>query len=139
MKLRLPLVLVVLLSLPALAQEYRIIIDPASGVDSLTKQQLSAVFLKKATTMPNGAPAVPVDQLDNASVRQPFSADVHKKSIAAVAAFWQQKIFSGRDVPPSVKGSDAEVVAFVKQTPHAIGYVSPTADVTGVKVIVVKN
>jgi len=52
--------------------------------------------------------------------------------------YWQQQIFSGKDVPPSNKSSDDDVIAFVKSNPGAIGYVSGSAAVAGVKVVAVK-
>jgi len=36
----------------------------------------------------------------NDRIRVAFSKSVHGKSVGAVRAFWQQQIFSGRDVPP---------------------------------------
>ena len=56
---------------------------------------------------------------------------------AAVKSYWNQQIFSGRDVPPVEKKSDAEVLTFVRSTPGAIGYVSDAAAVDGVRVVTV--
>ena len=50
-------------------------------------------------------------------MRQAFSRDVHQKSADAVAAYWQTAVFSGRDVPPAIAKSDAEVLAFVRANP----------------------
>jgi len=55
-----------------------------------------------------------------------------------VKSYWQQQIFSGRDVPPVEKSSDAQVVAFVKQNPGAIGYVAEGTDTAGTKVVTVQ-
>ena len=46
------------------------------------------------------------------------------QGIVEVQVYWQRKIGSGL-VPPPVKTSDEEIVAFVASTPGAIGYVSP--------------
>jgi hypothetical protein len=62
----------------------------------------------------------------------------HEVSGYAFDAWWQQQIFGGGDTPPPTKASDAEIVAFVKATPGAIGYVSPSADVSGVTVVALK-
>jgi hypothetical protein len=48
--------------------------------------------------------------------------------VSAVESYWQQAIFSGRSVPPLEKASDAEVLAFVRANPGAVGYVSGGAD-----------
>ena len=57
------------------------------------------------------------------------------KTVSAVKSYWQQQIFAGREVPPVEKTSDAEVIAFVKANRGAVGYVSDTAAVTGVRVL----
>ena len=46
-------------------------------------------------------------------------------------------IFSGKGIPPPEKASDAEIVTFVRDTPGAIGYVAPGADLSGVKVVAI--
>jgi ABC-type phosphate transport system substrate-binding protein len=76
-----------------------------------------------------------VDQTDRSSVREEFSRVVHGKSAAAVKSTWNQQIFSGRDVPPVEKSSDGDVVAFVRATPGAVGYVSDGANTEGLHVI----
>ena len=70
-------------------------------------------------------------------MRGSFSKAIHGKSVSAVKAYWQQRVFSGRDVPPLEKDSDASVVNYVRNNPGAIGYVSENADVRGVRVIVI--
>jgi ABC-type phosphate transport system substrate-binding protein len=82
--------------------------------------------------------AAPVYQVKAAAPRIVFDKTVLGKSVAAVETYWQQQIFSGKDVPPPAKGSDDDVIAFVKATPGGIGYVSAGAAVAGVKVIGVK-
>jgi ABC-type phosphate transport system substrate-binding protein len=53
-----------------------------------------------------------------------------------VKSYWQQQIFSGRDVPPPEKQTENDVVAFVRSNPGAIGYVSKGVDIgRGVKAL----
>ena len=66
-----------------------------------------------------------------------FSKSIHGKTAAAVKSYWNQQIFSGREVPPVEKKSDAEVLSFVRSTPGAIGYVSDTASTDGVRVVTI--
>jgi hypothetical protein len=70
-------------------------------------------------------------------VRVSFTSAFHGKSVSAVVNYWQQQIFAGRDVPPVEKSSDAEVLATLRSTPGAIGYVSEEASIDGLNVIVV--
>jgi ABC-type phosphate transport system substrate-binding protein len=136
------LVPVLLLSLMSISSAnttgYKVIVHSDTDVTSLSKKQVSRLFLKKVKTWDDDLKVVPVDLLSRADARDDFSKTIHGKSVSAVKAYWQQRVFSGRDVPPTEKESDASVVAFVRTNPGAIGYVSESADVRGVKVIIVK-
>jgi ABC-type phosphate transport system substrate-binding protein len=122
---------------PASADGYQVIANSGVGASSLTKDQVSQMFLKKLAKWPDGKSVVAVDQAKTAAIREAFSKAVHGRGAAAIVAFWQQQIFSGADVPPAEKASDAEVIAFVKATPGAIGYVSSGAEVGDAKVVAV--
>ena len=113
----------------------KVIVNPSNETSSLTMDQVSKFFLKKATQWADGTKVAPVDQPETSTVAEKFFKAVHGKSPGAVKSYWQQQIFSGRAVPPPVKGSDAEVIAFVKANPGAIGYVSADAPTADVKVI----
>jgi ABC-type phosphate transport system substrate-binding protein len=119
------------------AEDYKVIANSGVGAASLTKDQVSQMFLKKLAKWPDGKAVVPVDQAKAAAVREAFSKAVLGRGAAAVVAFWQQQIFSGADVPPAEKANEADVIAFVKATPGAIGYVSAGADAGDCKVIAV--
>jgi len=120
---------------PAEGASYKLIVHPSNGVGSMTAERASALFLKKVGKWDNGRTVLPVDLLPGSAVREEFSRAVHGKSVSAVKSFWQQQIFSGRDVPPPEKSSDREVLAYVEANPGGIGYVSAGASVNGVKVI----
>ena len=72
-------------------------------------------------------------------VRQRFTLEIYGKQVIAISAYWQQMIFSGKGVPPPEKSTDADVVAYVRDTPGAIGYVWAGADTSSVKVVAVTD
>ena len=117
---------------------YKIIANGSIGLGALSKKAVSDAFMKKTAKWDNGTAVVPVDQVESAAVRDSFSRTVHGKPAAAVKSYWNQQVFSGRDVPPVEKKSDAEVLAFVRSTPGAIGYVSAETETPGVKVVSVQ-
>lgn len=123
---------------PAMAQDFKVIVNSANATTELTADQAAKLFLKQALKFPNDTPAQPVDQGKATGVRAAFSKAVLGRPVSAVESYWQQQIFSGKDVPPAAKGSDDEVVSFVKATPGAIGYVSAGASTASVKVVDVK-
>lgn len=113
------------------AEPFYIVANGANPVAALAREQVSKMFLKKVLKWEDGQAVVPVDREQSSAVRAAFSKAVHGKPVSAVASYWQQQIFSGRDVPPPEKTSDAAVLAFVRANPGAIGYLSgsPPGDV----------
>ncbi len=135
MKYKLLFITCVLLSINSLlfAEEietFYVIVHASNPHSKLTKEEISILFLKKITRWKETNELVyPVDQLKNSSLREEFSRDVHQKKISAIKAYWQQQIFSGREVPPMEKASDQEVLKYVEQKSGAIGYVSASVDI----------
>jgi len=71
--------------------------------------------------------------IDNSAAQAEFAAKVLQIDLSKYASLWTKKAFrEGLNAPP-VKGSDAEVISFVKSTPGAVGYVNASGG--GVKVI----
>ena len=67
--------------------------------------------------MGGGATAVPVDQSGTSPVRNAFSQAVLGMPVATAVQYWQKQMFAANPLrPPAVKGSDAEVIAFVEKT-----------------------
>jgi hypothetical protein len=71
--------------------------------------------------------------VDNGAAQADFTAKVLASDVAKYTARWTKKSFREGLAAPAVKGSDAEVIAFVKATPGAVGYVSSAS--SGVKVL----
>lgn len=121
------------------APAYRVIVNPRAGVTSISKKDLAKIFLKKTTTWPGGAKALPVDQAVSAPVREAFSRAVHGKSARAVKNWWNQQIYSGAGVPPPELAGDAKVVAYVLANPGAVGYVGPDAAIGDARVVTLSD
>ena len=121
------------------APSFLVVVNEANPISSLSHDELSDLFLKKSSRWADGHLVLPVDQEESSQIRERFNHEVHRKSATAVRAFWQQRIFSGRDVPPPEKSGDSKVIAFVRDNPAAIGYVSAAASTGGVKVLAVRQ
>ncbi len=114
------------------APALRIIVHPQNPLRAAQRELVAEAFLKKVTRWPGGEQIRPVDLRPDDAVRRRFSESILKRSVGAVRSYWQQRIFSGRDVPPPELDSEANVVAFVVKFPGAIGYVSGGAKLSGV-------
>ncbi len=117
------------------ATGFRIIAHPESSAGSLSRQFVADAFLKKAVRWPNGDTIRAVDLRLDAPARQQFSEDVLRRSVSAVRSYWQQRIFSGRGVPPPELDSDAAVIRHVQSRRGALGYVSERAETGGVQIV----
>ena len=94
--------------------------------EKIARGILSSIFLKQVPRWGDGSPIFPIDQSVRSDVRRSFSGDVLNQGVAEVQLYWQRKMSTGL-VPPPVKTSDEDVLAFVASTPGAIGYVSANA------------
>ncbi len=99
---------------------------------------MTDVFLKRTTRWNDGETAHPVDQRADSSVRRSFSDSVLRRSVSAVKRYWQQRIFSGRDLPPPELENDDAVVGYVLKHRGAIGYVSGGAKLDRTKSVSVQ-
>jgi len=117
---------------------FRVIVNPANASPALDRRFLTEVFLKRNTRWPTGELIRPVDQGTDSSVRRRFSEDVLNRSVAAVKSYWQQMIFSGRAIPPPELDSDEEVIRYVAKFPGAVGYISGTGELAGVKAVALR-
>lgn len=131
------LVAVMSASATAFAQDgYRIVVNPTNPVSSLSRAQVSKLFLDKGTWDDGGAVS-PVDLLPTSPVREGFSKDLLGLPIPAAVDRMRETAKAAGVNPPPALATDREVLAYVRLKPGAIGYVSLGADVSGVKVVAV--
>ena len=71
--------------------------------------------------------------VDNASLQESFLANFLQMDTVRYNHIWTKKLFRDGLSQPAIKSGDVEVIAFVKRTPGAIGYISSVPP--GVKVI----
>ena len=113
-----------------------VVVNAANPATNLPRSELAALFTKKTQEWEDGTPVFPVDLPADDPVREAFTQAIHGKTPQAIRAYWQQQIFAGRQVPPPERDSDEQVLAYVRTTVGAVGYVRPTARLgPGVKVV----
>lgn len=114
---------------------YWVIVHPDNPTNSLPREEVSRLFLKKVTRWEDGRTAAPVDLAESSRARDAFSRDVHHRPPSAIKKYWQQMVFSGESAPPPEVATEADVLAMVRSDPAAIGYVSDEAVLRGVKIL----
>jgi ABC-type phosphate transport system substrate-binding protein len=118
--------------------DFRVIVHPENPATGFTRDFLTDAFLKRTTRWGDGETLRPVDQRSTSVARQKFSDAVLGRSVAAVKNYWQQRIFSGRDLPPPELDSDDAVVSYVMSHRGALGYVSGGAKLDKAKPVAVR-
>lgn len=119
---------------------YVVVVNDQNQVVTVPRLLVSRFFLKKATRWDSGALALPVDLPADSPVREAFSRHVLSRSVNSIKAYWQQQIFSGREIPPPEKADEADALEFVRANTAAIAYVSPNATLPhGVRVLTVTD
>ncbi len=119
----------------ALAQGLLVIANRSVDAHApLGPETIAAIYLLRITTWPDGTHIVPVNREATSAVRAIFTADVLGEDNSSLAAYWSEMHFSGK-APPVVQESEAAMLAFVRNVPGAIGYVSDTTRPQGVKVL----
>jgi len=123
----------------AAAAEFLVVANPSISVTTLSRGDASRLFLRGSTQWPNGEHVKPVDLPKGSPVRAAFTKEILGRSMGAIEQYWTQSVFSGRAVPPPEKRTDAEVIAYVRETPGAIGYVSTGASIEGVRRVAITD
>jgi len=111
-----------------------VIANPGISVEQLTVEQLSAIYLAKMKTWPDGKKIIPVNREANSEIRAEFSGMVFKEPPEALADYWAKLKFKG-EKPPLIQESDNSALLFVQRIPGAIAYVGKGTPLNGVKVL----
>jgi ABC-type phosphate transport system substrate-binding protein len=127
--------LMVLIFPGLLFAEVVIIVHPSSKVSSLTKDDVSRLFLGQTNRFPNGDLAIPINQNGGTGARDEFLNKILKRNEAQYKAYWSKMSFTGKGNPPKDSGGDAAVKALVSTNPKMIGYIDSSLVDSSVKVV----
>jgi ABC-type phosphate transport system substrate-binding protein len=116
------------------AADVVVVVSASSSVTALTAQQIAAIFLGNNARLPNGEPAVPIDQAEGSGTRDEFYAKFTGKSAAQMKAHWSKIIFTGRGQPPK-ELSAADIKKQLAVNPNAIAYLEKTMVDASVRVL----
>ena len=122
---------------PAPVSAIKVIAHTSVNVSQVSRDDLKGVFLETRTSLPDGSRVEPV-LLKSGEAHDTFVKQYTGKTTAGLESYYRSLVFTGKGAMPKMLNSDAEVVAYVKRTRGAIGYVSDGASTDGVKILVVK-
>jgi ABC-type phosphate transport system substrate-binding protein len=124
-----------LLSGTARAEGLLIIANPNLIVATPVRlSQIAAIYLLRVTNWPDGSHIVPVNREAGSRLREEFTSRVLQQENADLAIYWNEMHFQGK-MPPLVQESEPALIAFIRNVPGSIGYISGSAPPHDVKVL----
>ena len=112
-----------------------VIVNPGSGVDRLTRDEVIDIFLGRYRKLPSGRAALPIDIAEASAERARFYQLLVKKSQADMSSYWARLVFSGQTSPPFQVPDARTAIELVQSNPNAIAYVDRASVGAGVKVV----
>jgi ABC-type phosphate transport system substrate-binding protein len=112
-----------------------VIVNPASGVMSLSREEAIDIFLGRYRKLPSGRAALPIDLGESSKARAQFYQMLVNKSPAELSSYWARLVFSGQTSPPFQVPDEATAIELVQGNPNAIAYVKRASLTPGVRVV----
>jgi ABC-type phosphate transport system substrate-binding protein len=120
---------------PGAEPEIVVIVSQQSTVTALTRDQVADIFLGKASRLPGGTKAVPLDQPEGSALRESFYREYAGKSRAQLKAHWARIIFTGRGQPPAEVPDSQAARKQVAESPGTLAYVERSQVDASVRVV----
>jgi ABC-type phosphate transport system substrate-binding protein len=112
-----------------------VIVNPQSGVDKLSRDEIIDIFLGRFRKLPGGKVALPIDVAESSAERARFYQLLVKKSPAEMSSYWARLVFSGQTSPPFQVPDAKTALELVQSSPNAIAYMDRAAVTANVKVV----
>jgi TonB family protein len=128
--------LIILLSASAFAGDVKVIANPSVNTEAISANEIKSVFLGERNSLRDGTHVEPVLSRGGLA-HAAFLKDYLGQNDDALQNYYRTLVFTGKGSMPKALHSDEEVVAYVARTRGAIGYVSATATLDGVKTLAV--
>ncbi|WP_414830178.1 hypothetical protein [Alteromonas sp. H39] len=112
-----------------------VVVNQASGVETLTKKEVVDIFMGRYNRFPNGQIAYPVDLPSGSSGKSYFYKQLVNQSERKIQSYWSRLLFSGRAKPPEASKSLPDVVNYVVSNEEAIAYLPRTLITPEMKIV----
>lgn len=114
---------------------FAVIVSSKSNITSISKKQISNIFLSKTKKLPNGEKAFPIELNNNLYIKE-FYKRVSKKNPKKLKKYWATVIFTGKGQPPKKMNNIKSILNRVKNNMNAISYIPISTHIpNGIKVI----
>ena len=116
-----------------------VVIYPKSGVDKLSRAEVTNIFLGRFRQLPGGVAAQPVDLPASQGEKAGFYRALVNKELPEINAYWARLVFSGRTSPPRQGLGNEDVLRYVATTPGGIGYLERSKVDSRVRIVLELN
>lgn len=121
-RLRSLIVALLVAASPLAAADLVVVVNPRSGVDRLSRQDVVYLFMGRVRQLPSGVTAIPLDLAVDSPERVAFYRQLVNKETAEIRAYWTRLIFSGGARPPQAVDGAGELARLIANNTGAIGY-----------------
>jgi hypothetical protein len=112
-----------------------VIVNPASGVERMSRDDAINIFMGRYRKLPSGLIAFPIDIGRQTAERKKFYSLLVSKDPAEIDAYWARLVFSGQTSPPLQVPDQKTAVQLVAGNRSAIAYVDRDQADSRVKVV----
>lgn len=103
--------------------EIFVIVNKSNTIQTMTKTEVTGIFMGRYQSFKNGVFALPLDQQSDGQNRASFYTALTGHNISFINAYWTRLLFTGRATPPKGLTDNTSVIELVKTNPNAIGYI----------------
>lgn len=111
-----------------------VVVGVHSPVSSLTKEQVTDIYLGNSRLYPDGSKAI-ATIIGSGATKDEFFAKVLSKSDSQVRAIWARQTFTGRGTTPRELKDSNEVKQAVLADPKVIGFIDRSAVDSRVRIV----
>lgn len=120
------------------ASDVTIVANVSVKANAIAIAELRRVFMGETNALQDGSHVEPVFERSGAT-HEAFLREFLNESQESLENHYGSLVFTGKALMPKSFNSDADVLKYVSRTRGAIGYVTPSANTEGVKVLEVLN
>lgn len=132
---RILFVLILATSPELFANEYAVIVNKETALDSLTISEVRNIYLSNTESFPDGTEVMPLDHLKGTEERKEFYKEVIQLSDQQFKTYFSSLIFTGKGRPPYSLPSSKAIIEQVRLNKSVIGYVHVSMLDGSVKVV----
>ncbi|MFT7004029.1 MAG: hypothetical protein ACJAWW_001381 [Sulfurimonas sp.] len=114
---------------------YSVVVSSESSIQSISKEELSRIFLSKTKRLPNNEKALTIE-LKDTQYQKYFYKSICGKNLKQLKRYWATIIFTGKGQPPKKMQDFQDLFKIITENVNAISYIPKSTTIpNGIKII----